>query len=107
MRTIDGIVSSGDVKPPDVIKIDVEGAELMVFEGAQKVLATRAPTVVFEADENMMRLGVKTTDLFESLSRAASYAFFLIEPDGALIPAVQPYAFGNYIALSPRHSDRL
>jgi FkbM family methyltransferase len=34
--------------PPDVIKIDVEGAEMWVLEGARKILSTIRPTVFLE-----------------------------------------------------------
>jgi FkbM family methyltransferase len=34
--------------PPDVIKIDVEGAEMWVLKGAQKILSTIRPTVFLE-----------------------------------------------------------
>jgi FkbM family methyltransferase len=34
--------------PPDVLKIDVEGAELNVFRGARQLLKTKRPTLIFE-----------------------------------------------------------
>jgi len=34
--------------PPDVLKIDVEGAELSVFHGAQQLLKTKRPILIFE-----------------------------------------------------------
>lgn len=34
--------------PPDVLKIDVEGAELAVFLGARHVLKTKRPILIFE-----------------------------------------------------------
>jgi FkbM family methyltransferase len=34
--------------PPDVLKIDVEGAELAVFRGAQQMLKTKSPILIFE-----------------------------------------------------------
>ena len=33
---------------PDVLKIDVEGAELMAFRGAQQLLRTKRPILIFE-----------------------------------------------------------
>jgi FkbM family methyltransferase len=106
MRTLDGLVASGQVKAPDVIKIDVEGAELMVFEGAAGTLRNHIPSIIFEADENMARMNVTTQDLFDALNRAGPYMFYLIEPDGALTPASARRELGNYLALSPRHRDR-
>ena len=37
------------IPPPDVLKIDVEGAELSVFRGARRLLESKRPTVLFEA----------------------------------------------------------
>ena len=34
--------------PPDVLKIDVEGAELAVFQGAKQLLKTKRPILIFE-----------------------------------------------------------
>lgn len=37
------------IAPPDVLKIDVEGAELGVFRGAAHLLETRRPLIIFES----------------------------------------------------------
>jgi FkbM family methyltransferase len=37
------------IPPPDVLKIDVEGAELGVFRGAAQMLKARRPILIFEA----------------------------------------------------------
>lgn len=37
------------VPPPDVLKIDVEGAELGVFRGAARLLESRRPAIIFES----------------------------------------------------------
>lgn len=38
------------IPPPDVLKIDVEGAELGVFRGAARLLESRRPMIIFESD---------------------------------------------------------
>ena len=45
LRTLDSLVDG----PVDMIKIDVEGAELGVLQGASALLATSRPTVMFES----------------------------------------------------------
>jgi hypothetical protein len=70
------------------------------------MLLADKPSVVFEADENMNRMNVTTDDLFGFLGEAAPYSFFVIDKKGALLPAQPPYPFGNFLALSPRHSRR-
>jgi FkbM family methyltransferase len=47
-RTIDSIVASGELPPPDVLKIDVEGAEHMVLEGGRNFLTSAKPRLVLE-----------------------------------------------------------
>lgn len=44
--------------PPDLIKCDVEGAELEVFRGAQRLLASRRPLLLCEvhSDQNAARI---------------------------------------------------
>jgi len=45
---------------PDVIKIDVEGAELMALRGGEKLIARCAPAIVVEVqDKRTMQLGYK------------------------------------------------
>ena len=40
VRTIDGLIKSGEVPAPTFLKIDVEGAELELLQGAARLLAT-------------------------------------------------------------------
>lgn len=42
---LDRLVSGDALPPPDVIKIDVEGAEAAVLRGAREVLSTHGPTL--------------------------------------------------------------
>jgi len=57
--------------PPDVLKIDVEGAELAVFRGARQLLKTKRPILIFELtrpnwDEESHLLGDLGYTLFDS-----------------------------------------
>jgi FkbM family methyltransferase len=43
--SLDEMVRRGELPPPDCIKIDVEGGEMLVLTGARVLLADRRPTV--------------------------------------------------------------
>lgn len=47
-RSIDSIVASGELPPPDVIKIDVEGAEYLLLEGGRRFFSTASPRLLIE-----------------------------------------------------------
>jgi len=44
--SIDGLVDSGVVAPPTMVKIDVEGAEVMVLRGMERTLDSARPSIV-------------------------------------------------------------
>lgn len=48
VETLDNLVKSGAVPPPALIKIDVEGAEAMVLEGAKNLLKQSRPKLFIE-----------------------------------------------------------
>ena len=49
VRTIDSMVTGLEIAPPQVIKIDVEGAEMDVLRGAAEVLRIHRPRIFLEA----------------------------------------------------------
>ncbi len=48
LETIDDMVQSGKMKPPHLMKIDVEGAEQLVLGGADTTLRTHHPAIIIE-----------------------------------------------------------
>src|SRR6185503_12400127 len=58
---IDDLVASGRVRPPDLVKIDVEGAEIDVLEGMCKTIEQNRPAIVCELHETAPRF-VETMD---------------------------------------------
>jgi FkbM family methyltransferase len=66
---------------PDVIKVDVEGAELIALQGAEKFLqSAKAPALIIEHNhESAAAAGYRPSDLFRYLQKVQPrYKFFWI-----------------------------
>jgi len=68
--SLDSLVAAGTIPPPNVLKIDTEGAELQVVEGARETIARHRPAIVCELHDTneafvalMDELGYVTTNL--------------------------------------------
>lgn len=84
---LDVLVSSGELPPPNVVKIDIEGGELECFRGAQVTLKKYRPHVIFEVDSNMERFGYSEENLLSFLDGIGGYEFFKINrKEGRLVP---------------------
>jgi FkbM family methyltransferase len=78
---------------PDLIKVDVEGAERLVFLGARGLCSLppeEAPVWVFEySSSSQVRFGERPEDLFATLE-AFGYHCAAIAPDGSATPVRRP-----------------
>jgi FkbM family methyltransferase len=57
MITIDDVVETNEAAPPNVIKIDVEGAEAQVLTGMAKTLCLHRPSIVCELHATQGEVG--------------------------------------------------
>ena len=47
--SLDELVFEGELPPPDCIKIDIEGAEMLALRGAQSMLSRYRPSIFLAA----------------------------------------------------------
>ena len=67
-RPLDAIIQESGVSRVDVMKIDVEGAELLVLRGARQTLARYGPTLIVEViDRQLQSMGASAAELKEFL----------------------------------------
>lgn len=99
LRTFDEIADELRLSRVDMMKIDVEGAELPVLRGATKTLRAHKPHLLLEVSEgNFKAAGYRKEDLFEFLSELG-YKIFAIRYYGRLTPieAFRDMKFGNIL----------
>jgi FkbM family methyltransferase len=91
-RTVDSLVAARGWPRVDLLKIDVEGAELRVLQGASEILRRYRPVVVCEEiDENLRAFGGTAHDI-ETFLHAMGYRTM------SLAGAWSPTALGRYTA---------
>ena len=49
LRSLDSLLTAGEIEPADFIKIDIEGAEYDALQGATALIRTHRPTLLIEA----------------------------------------------------------
>ena len=82
---LDDLIASGKCLPPDMLKIDVEGAESLVIEGALETIKKHHPRIVMEVHSlpNMLRV--------TTLLLPLGYSFTLLEDeDRRCFIAIEP-----------------
>lgn len=74
VSTLDDLVAEHGISRVDVVKADVEGAELAVLRGASAVLGRDRPVLLLEVeDRHLAKYGASATDVVEHLA-ALGYA---------------------------------
>jgi len=92
----------------DLMKVDVEGAELMVFRGAGALLETdSAPVILFEAEEaHCRRLGYSVKAV-KRLLADKGYECYLHNGSALVRVSIDDLDHRDLLALKPCHVDRL
>ncbi|MFG1306323.1 FkbM family methyltransferase [Xanthobacter autotrophicus] len=103
ITTLDRLAADLRLERVDCLKIDVEGAEDRVINGAAGTLGRFHPAVIFEMNcPTLLKDGGDPAAAWVALG-ALGYGFFQLQDDGTLTPlATRPTRFGNYVALHPQ-----
>lgn len=81
---------------PDLVKIDVEGAELLVLRGAAKLLHESYPKIILAVHPYWLPKGQSTQQIFELLT---SYGYILYNSEGSPVEYLQS---GEYLCLNTK-----
>lgn len=83
---LDRYISDASIHRTDVVKLDVEGGELEVFRGANKLLTEFRPVIICEVLDAATRAwGYEAREIILALRRF-DFEWFEFNPDGTLIP---------------------
>jgi len=122
-RTIEHVVRHerlDDVLPPsqrvDFIKIDVEGCELFVLEGAAETMSRHRPTLLFEcAPKGPQKFGREPRDLYDYITDRLACSIYTpsgflesrrpLRLDEFLETLVYPFAAFNFFAVPRDRAD--
>jgi hypothetical protein len=83
--SLDTLVGHHRIRPPNIVKIDVEGAEIEVLQGMEGVLRAWGPTVIVELDDESVVACEKKVVACQSFLSDLSYRTRLLPnsyPDG-------------------------
>jgi FkbM family methyltransferase len=102
-RRLDDLINEGKLPQPDFIKCDVEGAELLVFQGGRGTLdRPDAPIVLFEVNKDAslgFGQGVSEAKDFLAGLELPQYEFFRVQSGGKLTRLQEANSFMNVLAV--------
>jgi FkbM family methyltransferase len=102
LSALDTIAEELSLNSIDVIKIDVEGAELEVLKGSQRVLSKFKPKILIEINEETYQAAGYTVKDLTDFLEAFGYSFKLIGVRGSLtdIDPIKFPAFCNALCVA-------
>ena len=89
-ESLDNVLKQTAVGRVDVIKMDVQGAEELALRGANEIIASRRPIIIFEFfPEGAVSLGLSPNGAWNFLE-GHGYEFFIVDDRGALSRLLSP-----------------
>lgn len=103
--TIDNFLKANNIPGVDLMKIDIKGAELLLFQGAKNLLfRSDAPIIFYESSSQLTeRFGYHPIEIMWLL-QDFGYLFFVLDGKTSRIAPRQLRKYeGNIIAIKPEH----
>ena len=109
VATLDSVLQREKIDRVDFMKIDVEGAEILVFRGASQLMASEsAPILFFEMDDQLCASFGTTTREIKQLLLEYGYAIYRWH-DASFAPVTVEERHGHedLFALKPQHLAKI
>ena len=105
MTTLDQYFQENEIKNFSFLKADIEGAELMLFKGAEAVFRERPPLMMIEISASLTAcFDYSPNDLLDQISNMADYRFYTAdEVSGSMMhfERFSPDDAGGYVFCLP------
>jgi FkbM family methyltransferase len=107
LATLDSITTEMELGRINLLKVDVEGAEELVFRGAHQTLAgDSAPIVLFESAPDMARLMGSSCEAVGGLLEAHGYRIYRYRESRMMAVTVgDDHDFDDLFAVKPAHME--
>jgi FkbM family methyltransferase len=76
VRRLDDLIAEQNLKMPSLIKIDVEGYEMQVLQGAVETIRTNRPVIFAEVSDQMLRRNNSSAQELIEFLQSAGYTIF-------------------------------
>jgi FkbM family methyltransferase len=106
---LDDYLAQGGIQGTDFIKLDAEGAELSILQGAERLLErTPRPVILCELRESCCKPWGYAARQVHDLLAARGFQWFTAKDDGRLAPTGAQSEFdGNFVAIPRERQDAL
>jgi FkbM family methyltransferase len=100
LKRLDDVLDAEGIRTVDCMKMDVEGAEELILQGATRLFDRCKPRVIFEINPRAIgTLGLSADGAWRFLEKRG-YKFFTLDTDGSLDGLTRPPAGGgNFVAV--------
>jgi FkbM family methyltransferase len=95
---LDSAVAEAGLARLDFLKIDVEGGETRLLQGAQTVFRDLRPVILFEVLDSALRRQNSSREELAHLLREAGYVLYAFDPEGLPVIAGEGEFTGNMLA---------
>lgn len=111
MKTLDSYISDHKINHVGVVKVDVEGAELLVLQGASKIFEQERPPIleIEMALATSKGFGYIPNDLIEFIRSKAEYDFYAIDETQFTLQKIdgfEPDDIGANVLCLPKDFDK-
>jgi FkbM family methyltransferase len=89
LKSLDTVAAELGLTRLDLVKIDAEGAEMRIIQGGSRVLRELRPALLFEAQDESLRLQGGSLGGLLAAIRGQGYTIYGFDPDTGL-PASEP-----------------